>query len=137
MKNKTVDFDVLLEWINKNTFSQHNEALMYDYEIVYSDKLIRKINELATPNLPQESIFDADGWCWDMSLVPKNDKIEVIVIDLASSKKETEIIDSDSINFYIEFIKYIADVHDKQSEFEELKFGWRPLPKLPNGGDNG
>jgi hypothetical protein len=64
-----IDADALLEWINKNT--QEGEwcgANGWQADIVFLSELIEKINDLATPTpKPQESIFDADGWCWDFN----------------------------------------------------------------------
>jgi hypothetical protein len=62
MTNKMIDADALLRWI-KATKGLFDDETLDDFYL----STLNKINELATPAKPQESIFDANGWCWDFN----------------------------------------------------------------------
>ena len=72
MTEKMIDADELLYWLDKN-FEYCNDVHNVEIKAISFKFLLKKINELATPAPePQESIFDADGWCHNMDLAPKN-----------------------------------------------------------------
>lgn len=54
--------DKLETWLSEHT--SKFDASIYSFK--------QTIKELSINNQPQESIFDADGWCWDMDLAPHN-----------------------------------------------------------------
>jgi hypothetical protein len=84
-------------------------------------ELIEKINELATTPEPQESIFDADGWSKDFSIMPKDTWVQITfnncVKAIAKFDKNLNIICTDWCD--VDKIKTINK--------------WRPLPTLPTG----
>ncbi len=57
MTNGILEVDALLEWVNKNKYPFTDEGTPLDIHYIYSEDLIKKINELATPAEPQESII--------------------------------------------------------------------------------
>ena len=75
----------------------------------------QKINELATPEpAPQEAIFDANGWCRDIDLAPKE---KVIILLLKNTYGHTVTVST--IRNYAVF-----------SCYNKIK-AWRPLPETP------
>jgi hypothetical protein len=70
---------------------------------------------------PQQSIFDADGWCWDLSLIDLNNNDEQYHLLYKN-------INRDFIGQYVGYAW--------QTCYDHEIIAWRPLPKLPTGGDN-
>lgn len=89
MTKRMIDADALLEKIHntmQDIFSDSLVALPHKgilrdvsvEEILYC--MQDYIEQIATPAPePQESIFDADGWCWDMEKAPYNTRIWVLM----------------------------------------------------------
>jgi hypothetical protein len=103
-----IDAEGLKLWLLENSYVGDTviDQTAYVEKIVFYNDLIKKINELATPAPePQESIFDADGWCWDSSKAPE---ARVILL-----YKSGAIIDG-----YVTPFKNII--------------AWRPLPTVGN-----
>jgi hypothetical protein len=100
--------------------------------------VINKINELATPAPePQESIFDADGWCWDMSLL-KTDGTPVLLFDSHEGVSVGWRTDAgiyghtDLINLTEEYPK--REILDKIIQGYVIKWeAWKPF-QYPTGG---
>ena len=69
-----------------------------------------------TEILPQESIFDADGWCWNMLIVSLNIKVEVKIESNYGLCIKTNTFEKPYTgNGHL--FKYLA---------------WRPLPTIPH-----
>jgi hypothetical protein len=82
---------------------------------------LHKIEELATLDpapAPQESIFDADGWCYDLKSIPKD-----TLIDLCVQSATDKSIVNREVNCLLS---------DDTYEEGYVIIAWRPLPKLPN-----
>ena len=94
MTKRMIDADALeklFEWLD-NEIAMDNKIYKINLEAGYAKqpslestlynkkRFLQKINELATPvPEPQESIFDADGWCWDLSLVDNNEEYHFLI----------------------------------------------------------
>lgn len=75
MTKRMIDADALLGFAKKQLeisryaidSSDTNFKLKDTHKgcVIILESFIEKIQELATPTEPQESNFDADGWCWD------------------------------------------------------------------------
>jgi hypothetical protein len=139
MTKRMIDADELIEFI-----------FNCDSILDLSLGILSKINELATPAEPQESIFDADGWCWDMNLAP-HDGCNLLLKNYNSDDffimydcyKETQedYWRSHSLpnecelwnGFKTDDIIINNGFKDVSlDEYEEV--AWQPLPKLPTGG---
>ena len=136
MTNKMIDVDVLTEELAKikGNLNFCNDAGRY-----WLDVAIETINELATPAEPQESIFDADGWCWDMSLL-KADGTHVLLFDFHEGVSIGWRTDAgiyghaDLINLTEEYPK--REILDKIIQGYVIKWeAWKPF-KFPTGGNN-
>lgn len=80
-----------------------------------------KIKELATPvPEPQESIFDAEGWCWDMDSLHDNGDVLLYVINPDLKTKRATVGKKIDKNFYF------ARVSER-----DRPNAWKPLPTLP------
>jgi hypothetical protein len=142
MTKKIIDadaFEKLVEWLNEQ--EARFDASIYEVK--------RKIEELATP-VPetQESIFDADGWCWDLSLAPHNGchllLKNYISDDFFIMYDCYKNIDEDywrSFSLPNEYKLWnglktddtlINNLFKNVSLDEYEEVAWRPLPKLPN-----
>lgn len=97
--------------------------------------------KIATPAEPQESIFDADGWCDDLSLAPKNGSR---ILGLTSFGVETvKYCDEKNIDYTSIAVGWIGcerdttclpEVHCAYSGIRNCQnqpMKWRPLPTLP------
>jgi hypothetical protein len=140
MINRILDadaFEKLLEWLeneiamDSNVYKINLENMIVKQAFlestIYNKKLfLQKINELATPAPePQESIFDADGWCWDMDLTPDSENVIFYITNLDLKIKRA----STGMKIGKEF--YFPMVSEK-----DKPIAWRPLPTLPTGGNN-
>ena len=132
MTNKIIDVDALHQRIGKYSLARHLE---YRKDIEYvrntpeivsrykhiDEHFTRAINyissiieELATPAPePQQSVFDADVWCWDLDKAPK-ETVLLIKTNYSFGYRVT-------INFY--------GLH------KETDLAWKVLPALPTGGN--
>ena len=80
MTKRMIDADALDEWLGRN-FEYCEDIHGIEKLVVSYGFLLKKIKELSTPAPePQQSIFDADGWCWDMDLVPDRQSV-ILCID--------------------------------------------------------
>lgn len=120
MSKRTIDADALLAWVS----SKHDSAVCScERNFIFITK--EKINELATlAPKPQEIIYDAKGWCFDMSTVP----IDENILLLCESCLISEVV--------------IARKPFKDAECQYstenfcgcctiMELAWRPLPPLP------
>lgn len=134
MTNGILEVDALLEWVNKNKYPFTDEGTPLDIHYIYSDDLIKKINELATPvSEPQESIFDADGWCWDMSLIYNDKEYHFLIERTVASVKANRKTYYQTIG-YFDFIQ--SNLKDTYLCLGDTLKAWRPLPTLPTGGNH-
>ena len=119
MTKRVIDADALLEWIKEKCYSR---TVPYIAEIA----LKNKVEELATPTPePQESIFDADGWCYDLDKAPKKVKVLGCFYD--------EILGNYVGEFMVKDNKIIGINY---FPLTNTPIAWRPLPKAPKGATN-
>jgi hypothetical protein len=132
--NKIIDADALLEFMDSEIhkyINVHGED--WDYGISYHD-IKRKINELSTPAEPQESIFDADGWCWDLLLLDNNQEYHFLIertianVGYVKANRKTYY---QTIGFF-DFIQ--SNLKDTYLCLGDTLKAWRPLPPLPRVG---
>lgn len=92
----------------------------------------------------QESIFDADGWCWDIGKAyDSSNHKEYPYTSLLFNLKDCDepvlgmlfkILDTDVDSLSMKFHSY--DVSGEHTPINKDNFiAWRPLPKLPTGGN--
>lgn len=135
MSKKMIDADVLLNWVKKKMESGEliTETEHYSTEnVIFVDDFIEKINELAThaPE-PQESIFDADGWCLDLSLIDNDNEYHFLIertvanIGYVKANRKTYY---QTIG-YFDFIQ--SNLKDTYLCLGDTLKAWRPLPTLP------
>ena len=140
-----MDADALVEWVINNTSPYYRKDIdgKYGFEvdcIIDILALRKKIQELSTP-VPEESIFDADGWCWDMDKAPENQNIILLVNDKPTFGLLSQTVsDEYKVPEYYEkqFFIYTRTGLMATLEFcKENEFGrpldikaWRPLPDL-------
>jgi len=119
MTKRIIDADALLKWVKRHEIEDENETGHY---VVISFDLEEKINELATPAPePQESIFDADGWCKKLKLMPRRPESYKCLMWLKHKKTGGEIFKVVKTFIFPDwFYKYDL-------------IAWRPLP---TGGNN-
>jgi hypothetical protein len=98
---------------------------------------LHKIEELATLDpapAPQESIFDADGWCYDLKSIPKDTLIDLCVqsaIDKSVVNREVNyLLNEENLFYSSDYEHYLDDTYEEG----HLIIAWRPLPTLPTGG---
>lgn len=82
------------------------------------------VNDISVVNIPQESIFDADGWCRDMKSMPMGEDVLLLV----SCENE----------WYRTVGRQYSKQHDIEhdlslswSNCDFYELAWRPLPNLP------
>lgn len=129
MNKRMIDADALLSaLVNKKPKAIHNPPVAIGYEQAICD-LQMLISELPTP---QESIFDADGWCWDMEKAPKDGSVFLGIIEVASTNFSTEGMPEQSVSMIAwDCIK--EDFVDIVCEKTIIKvIAWRPLPPIPS-----
>lgn len=103
MTKKVIDVYAL---INNLQDIKGNLNFCNDVGRYWLDVAIETINELATPvTEPQESIFDAEGWCKDFEISQEYNKILVVTY-------KNDII--------------IASPQSKNSTWQK----WQPLPSV-------
>lgn len=130
MTKRIIDADALLAWVNINT---HDGGWNGQASVVFEDELIEKINELATPAPePQtlESIYDAQGWCWDLSLIDKNEEYHFLI----ESHREGvgyKVTDKKSYYQRIGLTWFIEENLEQNESLGDKIIAWRPLPPLP------
>jgi hypothetical protein len=73
-------------------------------------------------------ILDADGWCWDMKSMPMSE--DVLLLVSCEGERYITISRRCSREHAIEHNLYLSW---NGCDFDEL--AWRPLPKLPTGGN--
>jgi hypothetical protein len=121
MTNRMIDADALLEQIeiekNNCPFIDSNSKRGWGCALM---NIEQHIGLMITPE-PQESIFDADGWSKDFSIMPKDTWVQITfnncVKAIAKFDKNLNIICTDWCD--VDKIKTINK--------------WRPLPTLPTG----
>ena len=120
MTDRKIDADALVDALSRVTFPRQSGFHISYKEMM--DKVKYIINELATPAPePQESIFDADGWCWDMNKAPSNENVIFYITNLDLKTKRA----STGMRVHKEFCFPMVSEKDKA-------IAWRPMPKLPN-----
>lgn len=93
----------------------------YSIDVPILQNIMHRINELATPAPePQESIFDADRWCWDMDSLHDYGDVLLYVINPDLKTKRATVGKKIDKNFYF------ARVSER-----DRPNAWRPLPTLP------
>ncbi len=140
---RMIDADALLEWVKSETYNIYCEEMMRDYFMVYSEDLVKKINELATPAPePQQSIYDAEGWCWDIDKAPitivgaKIKFFDILVTKKYHTGAKSEFKQNERItNVWLDdYLKLRDSTQEKLSIADIAVLAWRPLPTLPIGG---
>lgn len=148
MTKKIIDADALLEQIkieiNDCPFSDANSKRGWGVALM---NIEQHISVLATSK-SQESIFDLDGWCWDMDKALKkgchlllkhyNLNSFFIMYDCYKNKNEDYWRSYSLLNNYELWNGFKTDniinnnvlKNVSLDEYEEV--AWRPLPKLPN-----
>lgn len=126
MNKRMIDADALLRWV-KATKGLFDDETLDDF---YSSTL-NKINELATPALePQESIFDADGWCWDLSLINNDDEYHFL-IESHRGGVGHKVTDKKSY-YQLIGLTWFIDENLKENEcLGDKIIAWKPIANLP------
>jgi len=104
---------------------------------------ICKIEELATLDpapAPQESIFDADGWCWDIDEAPITiTGAKIKFFDILVTKKyrvgaKNEFKQNERVcDVWFDDVLKLRDKNQEKINIADINvLAWRPLPKLPN-----
>ena len=138
--SKRIDADVLVEFeigdvckfINPHIEGNNEEFIIlnfyglyenhFQYVSVYGLTSKKQFNtnvaliKKAIAIEPQESIFDADGWCWDMDLAPENENVILYIVnpDLKTKRATT------GMRIGKEF--YFARVSER-----DRPIAWKPL----------
>jgi len=129
MTKRILDADALLLRIKNSSFlkdKSNMDTMQACREIGFKsalDYVIDSINELATPAEPQESIFDADGWCWDMDLAPDSENVIFYITNFNLKTKRAATGKRINKHFYF-----------SMESGKDEPVAWQPLPKLPTGG---
>jgi hypothetical protein len=132
MTKRMIDADALSGWVREHgdcivkTQDRHIERCVNigNIEELYIPYtiIIKKINKLAiSAPAPesQDSIFDAEGWCWDMGKAPKE--------YIAHNGCRLAWINYDEIIPLGDIMAF------DEKYFKKSMKQWRPLPKLPTG----
>ena len=139
MSKRMIDADVLVEWLHKNF--EYCEDIHGIQKLVVSYRfLLDKIQELATPAPePQESIFDAEGWCWDMDLAPitiigvKIKFFDILVTRKYHTGTQNEFKQNERIAdvWLDDYLKLRDSTQEKLNIADIAVLAWRPLSTLP------
>lgn len=139
MTKRMIDADALLELINDNS-----ELITTGYSNA-DDVLTQKINELATPAPePQESIYDAEGWCWDMDKAPvtaigyRIEFFDILVLKKYHVGTQNECKQYERIaDVWLDYELKLRDKDQQKLNIADVCIlAWRPLPPLPTGGNH-
>jgi hypothetical protein len=158
MTNKIIDADALeklTEFCIKQKEISQNIIDSYDIGVdfvarhthrgcvVIANAFIEKINELATPAPePQESV-DAEGWCWDLDLAPKDGTDILVFVESSVYGTSWQAVASYTFIKYSngensEYKEFMSPLGDGQQPVDSCTSkikAWQPLPKLPTGGN--
>lgn len=126
MSKRMIDADALENWLK----TQINKLPYYSTNNPYQ-AIINKINELATPAPePQESIFDADGWCWDLSLINNDDEYHFL-IESHRGGVGHKVTDKKSY-YQLIGLTWFIDENLKENEcLGDKIIAWKPIANLP------
>lgn len=145
MRNRMIVSDALYDYIVNKARPSYIKNVdgtysnVGDFLINLSD-LRDKINELATPAPePHQSIFDADGWCWDMDLTPITIVgVKIKFFDILVAKKyhtgtQNEFKQNERIaNVWLDdYLKLRDSTQEKLNVADIAVLAWRPIPIIP------
>ena len=136
MTKRMIDADVIENYILNNHRPHYSKDEQGRY-IFVGDILINlsdirgKINELATPAPEsQESIFDADGWCWDLSLINNDDEYHFL-IESHRGGVGHKVTDKKSY-YQLIGLTWFIDENLKENEcLGDKIIAWKPIANLP------
>lgn len=129
-----IDADALLEFLKMTSeinddagFTGFAEAIKFHKKNALNF-IEQRIKETATE--PQERIFDAEGWCWDLSLINNDDEYHFL-IESHRGGVGHKVTDKKSY-YQLIGLTWFIDENLKENEcLGDKIIAWRPLPTLP------
>ena len=119
MIKRMIDADVLLEWVENNSYSINDDYTGESFNAIQPRELLDEINELAENNAENA---EQDPWCYDLDKAPE--AIMLFVTDGESYSVGEAYMDAGNNKRLMPYDHYSLSTEPT---------AWMPIPQAPKG----